>query len=327
MDKFDRFQLLHRYFSSHRRPVATRRLAELLECSEKTVKRSIAQMQDYLGAPIQYFPEEKGWHYANKDQQLYQLPGLWLTGSELQSLALLLQLLDTFGNGLLNDELGAINRNVEKLLAARGIERDAFEHHIKVLPLNNRYIANLLFAQVCEALLTKQRLKIRYSSYNQRRTDREISPQTLVYYRENWYLDAWCHLRNDLRTFSLARIERLVPQQQPSLAVAPEKLHSHFSQGYGIFSGPATRQAVLRFGPAIAREIAMQQWHPEQSGEWDGGDYRLTVPYSDDRELVQDILRHVPNVYVESPTTLRKAVQERLRAGLEVFSGKRVRRP
>lgn len=321
MDKFDRFQLLHRYFCSHRRPVATRRLAELLECSEKTVKRSIAQMQDYLGAPIQYFPEEKGWHYAGKDQQLYQLPGLWLTGNELQSLALLLQLLDTFGNGLLNDELGVINRSIEQLLAARGIERNVFEQHIKVLPLNNRYIANPLFAQVCEALLTKHRLKIRYSSFNQLRSEREISPQTLVYYRENWYLDAWCHWREDLRTFSLARIERLIPLKAKSLSVAPGKLKDHFSQGYGIFSGSATRKARLRFAPTIAQEIAMQQWHPDQYGEWDDRDYLLTLPYSDDRELVQDILRHVPDVYVESPVELKNAVLDRLRAGLEAISG------
>lgn len=283
-------------------------------------------MQDYLGAPIHYFPEYKGWHYADNDQQLYQLPGLWLTGSEMQSLALLLQLLDTFGNGLLNDELRVVNRSIEKLLAARGIEREAFDQHIKVLPLNNRYIANPLFAQVCEALLSKQRLKIRYTSYNRQHSDREISPQTLVYYRENWYLDAWCHLRNGLRTFSLARIERLIPLQQQSKFVEPAKLKAHFSQGYGIFSGPATRKARLRFDPTIAREIAMQQWHPDQTGEWDGGDYLLTIPYSDDRELTQDILRHVPNVYVESPAKLREAVQLRLRAGLEVFGDKRLGR-
>ena len=29
--------------------------------------------------------------------------------------------------------------------------------------------------------------------------EREISPQRLVHYRDNWYLDAWCHLREGLR--------------------------------------------------------------------------------------------------------------------------------
>lgn len=327
MDKFDRFQLLHRHFRSHQRPVPLSRLAELLECSEKTVKRCIEQMQDFLGAPIEYFPEQRGWQYSNKDHELYELPGLWLTGGELQSLALLLQLLESFGSGLLNDELGVINRQVEKLLRTRGMTRSAFEQRIKVLPLNNRFIANPLFAQVCEALLTQRRLHIHYSSYNRRLSKRTISPQTLVYYRENWYLDAWCHLRNELRTFSLARIEKLRKLEEPAELVPADILKNHFSQGYGIFAGRATKKAVLRFFPEIAREIAMQQWHPDQQAEWQGDDYLLSIPYSDDRELIQDILRHVPNVYVESPVKLRKAVQNRLHAGLEVTSGTRVRRP
>lgn len=283
-------------------------------------------MRDYLDAPIEYFPEAKGWHYTDKDEDLYQLPGLWLTGNELQSLALLLQLLDNFGNGLLNQELAVIESNIGKLLAARGVERSAFEQHIKVLPLNNRYIANQLFAQVCEAILRKRQLHIHYSSFNKQQSSRTISPQTLVYYRENWYVDAWCHLRQNLRTFSLARIEKLQLLDKPVKKVPVEQLKTHFTQGYGIFAGAANRKATLRFFPSIAREIAMQQWHPAQSGEWDGDDYLLTIPYADDRELIQDILRHVPNVYVESPVKLRKAVQNRLHGGLEVFSGKRIRR-
>lgn len=321
MDKFDRFQLLHRQFRSHRLPIPMSQLADALECSEKTVKRTIDQMQEYLEAPIEYLPEYRGWHYAKRDQDIYQLPGLWLTGAELQSLALLLQLLDTFGNGLLNDELGVIKRNIVKLLTARGIESSAFEQHIKVLPLNNRYLANPIFAQVCEALLKGQRIQIQYASYNRQISKRTLSPQTLVYYRENWYLDAWCHLRKGLRTFSLARIERLVIDKQAALAVPQKQLKAHFSQGYGIFAGPAKHEAVLRFSPDIAREIAMQQWHPEQTGEWEADDYLLTIPYSDDRELIHDILRHVPNVFVEAPATLRRAVQQRLQEGLAVFAG------
>ena len=32
-------------------------------------------------------------------------------------------------------------------------------------------------------------------------TQRIVSPQRLSYYRENWYLDAWCHDKNALRKF------------------------------------------------------------------------------------------------------------------------------
>jgi len=39
--------------------------------------------------------------------------------------------------------------------------------------------------------------------------EREVSLQRLVHLRDNWYLDAWCHLRNDVRSFSIDAIQRV----------------------------------------------------------------------------------------------------------------------
>lgn len=327
MDKFDRFQLLHRIFKNHRRPVALSLLAQKLECGERTVKRTIEQMQDYLGAPIEYFAKEKGWQYVGENSDLFELPGLWLTSDELQSLTLLMHSMESFGKGLLRDELGVIDRQIDRLLSARGIKRSKFDQHIKVLSMANRQIANRTFRLVGEALLQHQCLNIRYSSYHQQKTKRRISPQNLVYYRENWYIDAWCHLRAELRTFSLARIEWLQIVDEKAKTIPANILSDHFEQSFGIFAGQTKHTVKLRFDRSIAREIANQQWHPQQQGEWEGDEYLLSIPYSDERELTQDILKHIPHVYVESPVKLREAVQNKLHAGLERYSGKRIRRP
>lgn len=220
---------------------------------------------------------------------------------------------------MLREELGVIESQVEKLLEARGITRIAFDNHIKILPLTSRYMANRTFATVCEALIHKKQLDICYRDYAGRKTDRLVSPQTLVYYRENWYLDAWCHLRKDLRTFSVARIERINLEQTEANTVPQQQLHEHFSDGYGLFAGNPKHTAKLRFGPQIAREIAMQQWHPAQQAIWDGNDYLLEIPYADDRELIQDILRHTPYVTVQAPAVLKKAVKMKLQQGLELY--------
>ncbi len=320
MDKFDRFQLLHRQFRSHRNPIPVKKLAHTLECSEKTVKRAIDSMRDNLGAPVEYVEAYNGWHYVEKDQDLYELPGLWLTANELQSLALLMQLLSQFGDGLLNQELGVIDKHIEKRLNARGLKRSDFEQHIKVLPLNNRYMTNTVFRQVCEATLKKQQMYLHYTDYENNNSQRTISPQNLVYYRENWYLDAYCHKRQQLRTFSLARIQTIKRRPQAAKIIAPEQLKQHFSKSYGIFAGQASHTAVLRFYPKVAREIALQQWHPEQSGHWQGDDYILRFAYSDERELVQDILRYTPNVKVEEPSSLAKHVQQHLVQGLALYN-------
>ena len=317
MDKFDRIQQLHRIFTSRRLPVPLRTLADELECSERNVHRIIETMQNILEAPIEYDPSRRGWHYVDDPNNRFELPGLWLTGEELQSLSLLLNLLESLGNGLLNDELTVIEQEVAKLLKARNISPSAFANHIRVLPIGHRQLPGKIFNRISEGLLKKRQLHIHYTSYDGSKTQRDISPQTLIHYRENWYLDAWCHLRNELRTFSIARIQYAEIGKQKAKSIGKDELKKQFANSYGIFAGAPKHSAKLRFAPAIAREIALQQWHPQQHGEWDGNDYLLTVPYSDDRELIQDILRHTPDVYVESPVKLRKHLQKRLRQGLE----------
>ncbi|MBL1292385.1 MAG: WYL domain-containing protein, partial [Thiotrichales bacterium] len=155
--------------------------------------------------------------------------------------------------------------------------------------------------------------------YQQQHSHRILSPQRLIYYRDNWYCDAWCHRRKALRTFSLARVKETQLLSTQAKELPNEQMDDYYSSGYGMFAGKTKHKATLRFFPAIAREIAKQQWHPQQYGEWDGNDYLLTLPYSDQRELVQDILRHSPNVIVESPARLKSAVKRQLHMALEVY--------
>lgn len=324
MDKFDRIQQLHRLFRSRRLPIPLSKLAERLECSERTVRRMIDTMQLELDAPIVY-EQGRGWWYQEAENERFELPGLWLTARELQSLGLLLSLLDDFGPGLLSDELRPVEREIEKLLKVRGITPSAFRERIKVLPIAHRPVPGQHFQIISEALLQERQVSILYCSYNHQQTRRDISPQTLVHYRENWYVDAWCHLRKELRTFHLSRIERAKVSKAKRERVSAVEREQHFAESYGIFAGKSTHTAKLRFDGAIAREIASQQWHPAQVGEWDGRDYLLNFPYSDDRELVQDILRHIPNVYVEAPVSLRRKVQCRLQDGLGRFVGRVVK--
>jgi predicted DNA-binding transcriptional regulator YafY len=318
MSKLDRIQQLHRLLVSHQRPVPLKKIAERLECSERTAHRLLEDLQLYFSAPVEYSREQNGWHY-DPGVGKFELPGLWLTSDELQSLTLLLDVLENFGKGLLGEELGVVEKQIHRLLAARGIEPSAFTRHIKVLPLGGRHVPGRIFQQVGDALLQRKRLAIRYKSYSHQTTKRTISPQTLVHYRDNWYLDAWCHLRDDLRVFSLARIESLEIADESAKEIDRDILKRHFADSYGIFAGKSTHTAKLRFFPEIAREIAMQQWHPEQKGEWDGGDYLLSFPYSNPKELIGDILRHIPYVLVEAPASLRNAVYGRLQGGVELF--------
>src|SRR5690606_3125412 len=113
--------------------------------------------------------------------------------------------------------------------------------------------------------LRRKRLMMRYFARgNGEESEREISPQRLVHYRENWYLDAWCHLRNDLRSFAVDSIRSVELIERPARNISDAKLDATLGPGYGIFSGHKLQQAKLRFTPERARWVALEHWHPKQ---------------------------------------------------------------
>jgi predicted DNA-binding transcriptional regulator YafY len=166
------------------------------------------------------------------------------------------------------------------------------------------------FETIAKAVLTRKRLRITH--HNRERGEeltREVSPQRLVHYRDNWYLDAWCHLREGIRVFGLDAISAVEVLSTRAKAVSERELDEELAGSYGIFAGKPKHTALLRFTPARARWVAKELWHPQQRASYDEeGYYLLEVPYADDREIVMDILRHGAEVEVVRPVALRARI-------------------
>ncbi|HKQ84512.1 MAG TPA: HTH domain-containing protein [Steroidobacteraceae bacterium] len=92
MDKFDRIFQLHTILANRRTPIDPEILQARLECSRSTLYRLVALMKNTLNAPIEL--EAGGVVYRQKkDAPRYELPGLWFSAAELQSLAVMQRLL------------------------------------------------------------------------------------------------------------------------------------------------------------------------------------------------------------------------------------------
>jgi len=141
-----------------------------------------------------------------------------------------------------------------------------------------------------------------------------------VHYRDNWYVDAWCHLREDVRSFAVDAIRSAAPVGKRARQVAEKELDEVLSAGYGIFSGRSTSWARLRFSAERARWVSAEEWHPGQRGSYESdGSYVLEIPFSDPRELVMDIMRHGSHVEVLAPAALRAEVARQLRGALTAY--------
>ena len=320
MDRLQRIYKLHRAISSRRHPVSCQTLQDELECSRATVNRIIQEMRLYFNAPIEYDRQRNGYHYAPVDGKTFELPGLWFSETELYALLTTQQLLAHVQPGLLDTQLKPVKERIEQILAAGNLGNghlgsEEISKRVRILRMSGRNVALECFQTVAGALLQRNRLHITYHGRgNDETSSREISPQRLIHYRDNWYLDAYCHTRNALRSFAVERIRdaKVLPQRCRDM---PEKqLDAHYASSYGIFAGKPKQTAVLRFTPERARWVADEHWHPQQQGIMlKDGSYELRIPYSDSRELVMDILKHGGEVEVIEPEKLRREVLEQLR--------------
>jgi predicted DNA-binding transcriptional regulator YafY len=317
VERFDRIFRLHQLLKSHRQPLPRRVLEQRLECSRATVKRIIDDMRASLNAPIVYDRARNGYRYDAAGGEMFELPGLWLDAAELYALAAARQLLGNLEPGLIDRELAPVRERIEQLLSARHASSREIPRRVRILGQATRP-AGPWFREVAGALGQRRRLRIRHlSRLLGEETEREVSPQRLVHYRDAWYLDAWCHLREGLRSFALDAIREASALEPRAVDIDEAALDAHYASAYGIFAGPAPHTAVLRFSAYAARWVAAEQWHPEQRASWlSDGRYELRIPYGDPTELVMDVLRHGAEVEVVEPRDLRDRVVERLSATL-----------
>lgn len=321
MDRYERISTLHRILKSARYPVPLARLMDELSCSRATAYRDIAFLRDALGAPVDSDGEQAAFHYAAGEAERFELPGLWLNSEELQALLALNQLVGRTGPGILANALEPFRSRIDKLLSNQLDGKNFSLERIRVIGSGSRQVDEATFRHVASAVLERRRLKFEYRARStDQPTARTVSPQRLTHYRDNWYLDAWDHGRDAVRSFALDRIVRADVLDLAAEDRDDHELNQHLASSYGIFSGAPKATATIRFSPHAARWVADEHWHSQQQGEWlDDGRYELKVPYSNSRELLMDVLRYGPDAEVVAPVSLREELRIMLQLAIGAY--------
>jgi predicted DNA-binding transcriptional regulator YafY len=319
LSKLDELYRLHRLLDGRRTGISRADLIGTHGFARATLARLIADLRNKLNAPLIHDKDRGGYRYDTADGR-HALPGLWLTAEELFALVTLKHLIDHLEPGLLDEHLRPLQARIDQLLASRHLGAGE-AGRIRLLSIAARHKNPRYFQIVAGAVLQRKRLVIDY--YNRERDEtsrREISPQRLAHYRDNWYLDAWCHQKKAVRIFAVECIRSVVASEKTARTVGETTLDRELGSAYGIFGGMPKAVAVLVFSAQRARWVANETWHPKQQVRWlEHGCYELRVPYSDARELAMDILKYGPDVEVVAPAELRQLVQERLEAAASQY--------
>jgi predicted DNA-binding transcriptional regulator YafY len=321
MTKSERFSVIERMLLS-RRKVSFSEMQQRLEVSRATLHRDLRDLKERMQVPI-VCDRDTGTYRIDASVERYELPGVWFSAGEIHALLSMQQLLAAFdAGGLLAEHVGPLRQRLLGMLESATDSADDIARRIHILSAAARHYAPQHFQHIAAALMERRRLSIEYVARSKGDTSqREISPQRLTHYRDNWYLDAWCHLRDELRSFAVDAIKAVKTIDAVAQEIPEAELDAALGAGYGIFAGAQVQWATLLFTPERARWVAAEHWHPEQQGRFlDDGSYQLRLPYSNDPELIMDILKYGPDCQVMEPAGLREKVEQLLLAAARRYS-------
>lgn len=319
MSEIDRLYSYRALFTG-RRVVPRQDILNQLEISLATFKRDLAKLRDRLNMPIE-FDRDLGGYVLVVAQDKEELPGLWFSQDEILALLTIHNMLTQLEPGLLGPKLQPLQTRLNEMLMQQGLDTQTLTERIRLMHAGKRRLALKSFEAIAKATLNRRQVHIHHlNRQNGKIVERDISPQQLVHYRDNWYVDAWCHLRREVRSFSVDAIVQAQPLDAVAKELDADLLRTIMQSGYGIFGGQASEWARLKFSPDRARWVQHEQWHPEQRGTLHAdGSYTLELPYADDRELMGDILRHGSEVQVLSPKGLIENIREQLSLASKLY--------
>lgn len=191
--------------------LTTQALAEHFGVSERTIRRDLTRLQD-LEVEVETLPGRGGGVALSRGSGSL-LPALRFTDDEALVLALGLKQAQRTKNTKLAKAAESAFKRLEHVLSESLGER--IEAVLQTLgsdstePLAIGKIESRTMLDVSQAVQGRERLETRYRSHSSGFTYRKLDPYGIVYLNNNWYVAGYCHLRKDVRTFRLDRLEIL----------------------------------------------------------------------------------------------------------------------
>ncbi len=321
MSEIDRLYSYRTLLTGHR-ALPRDEILNKLEISQATFKRDLAKLRDRLNIPVVFDRDLGGYRIDNTDTH-QELPGLWFSQDEILALLTIQNMLEQLEPGLLGPKLKPLQQRLDDMLTGQGLSAETLSQRVRLVHAGKRRLKLKCFELIAKATLERKQITIQhFNRQTGKMVERTISPQQLVHYRDNWYVDAWCHLRKEVRSFAVDAITECEQLDVDAKELDTDQLRSSMQSGYGIFGGAVKGWAKLKFTPERARWVKHEEWHPDQKGhEESDGSYVLEIPYSDERELIGDILRYGADVQVNCPVSLKDRVHSEFRKVLKKYEG------
>ena len=185
------------YYILEKGKVTASELADKFEVSVRTIYRDIDSISS-AGIPIYALQGKGGGIEIAED---FVLSKSLLSENEKQQIMSALQ-------GLDNTAIQHENELLTKLSALFKMKNTSWIE-VDFNNWQNNKLYEKTFNDIKSAIISKNIVSFTYFSSNEKETSRSVKPVRLLFKSQDWYLYAFCLLRNDFRYFKLSRIKNL----------------------------------------------------------------------------------------------------------------------
>jgi predicted DNA-binding transcriptional regulator YafY len=201
------------------RPLSATALADRFEVTTRTVERDLLALQE-AGVPIYAETGRAGGYVLDTSRAL---PPVNFTAAEATAIAVMLS------NATTTPFATTARAALTKIMSAMSDADVAAARELggRVLMFSPPDVETPKVPRgVEQAIMERRVVRLRYVDKNEQETDRVVEPLAIVGVSPNWYLSAWCRLRDDVRVFRLDRIRDafITREQAPERDVPPLEL-------------------------------------------------------------------------------------------------------
>lgn len=301
-------QLARIFFIDHRirtrKKVTVKEIIDEHEVSEITAKRDIEAMRDRLNAPIIYDRKLKGYTY----EQEFKL--LNFAGEQLFLFYVLAKGMTKNPNYLPLTAEYSRNVIISKIDEILPEQYSSISDSFIYLNSDYEKIDFNLLNKIIIGLSERKKLLVYYFTKNRDLSKRYIEPLKVICYGTKWYLAAYCYSREEIRLFSISRIDRMEITDKPfEKQISHKEVDNILNQSFGIAKSKDIKLAKIKFYQPSSFYVKNLIWHNNQkTKEYFEDGEKITefiIPYSMPEELVGKVLKYGPEAEILEPKELR----------------------
>lgn len=313
MNKFDRIIAILTLLQS-KKIIKAQYIADRFEISLRTVYRDIRTLEN-AGIPI---IGEAGIGYSI--MQGYHLPPVMFSENEATALVTAEKLFEKIVDPSTHDDFKSALTKIKSVLRSSEKENiENLDNFIEVFRQPSSTISENFpqLTKIFSCISNKLIIGIKYrAGYKGDITERNIEPVGVYFTSENWYLIAYCQLRNDYRNFRLDRVQDM------------NVTHQHFETKHPLLKEYLKTLAneqelytvVLQFDKNVAQYVQNQKLmfgFTEEKETEEGIEMTFLSPSLEN--IARWLLTYTKYVKIQSPENLKKMVKQFAKEAYEHF--------